>query len=128
MNFDTLTLVKALVNNLRTSRNRIHRHTVSYLTLALLLLPGLATATTTINHLFSPATINPGDTPTYRIEIANDGLVSLTEAEVTSLLLPQITIANPANITNTCGFTGVTATPGTSSIVLTSGTIPARVG
>ncbi|MCG8090719.1 MAG: hypothetical protein AB2767_17135 [Candidatus Thiodiazotropha taylori] len=128
MNFDTLTLVKALVNNLRTSRNRIHRHTVSYLTLALLLLPGLATATTTINHLFSPATINPGDTPTYRIEIANDALVSLTEAEVTSLLLPQITIANPANITNTCGFTGVTATPGTSSIVLTSGTIPARVG
>ncbi|MET0029466.1 MAG: IPTL-CTERM sorting domain-containing protein [Candidatus Thiodiazotropha sp.] len=92
------------------------------------MLPGLASATTTINHLFNPATINPGDTPTYRIEIANDALVSLTEAEVTSLLQPQITIANPANITNTCGFTGVTAVPGTSDIVLTGGTIPARVG
>jgi uncharacterized repeat protein (TIGR01451 family) len=94
----------------------------------LLMLPALASATTTINHLFNPATINPGDTPTYRIEIANDALVSLTEAEVTSLLLPQITIADPANITNTCGFTEVTAVPGTSDIILANGTIPARVG
>ncbi|MES9861095.1 MAG: hypothetical protein ABW157_09090 [Candidatus Thiodiazotropha sp. LLP2] len=99
-----------------------------FLIAILLILPGLASATTTINHLFNPATINPGDTPTYRIEIANDALVSLTEAEVTSRLLPQITIANPANITNTCGFTGVVATPGSSDIILTSGTIPARVG
>ncbi|MCG8487589.1 MAG: hypothetical protein MI756_08985 [Chromatiales bacterium] len=129
MTFNIPTLVKVLVNNLRTSHNRYRFHTVKlHLTLSLLMLPGLASATTTINHLFSPATINPGDTPTYRIEIANDALVSLTEAEVTSLLLPQITIANPANVTNTCGFTGVTAVPGTSSIVLTNGTIPARVG
>ncbi|MES9942758.1 MAG: hypothetical protein ABW104_16635 [Candidatus Thiodiazotropha sp. 6PLUC2] len=99
-----------------------------FLIAMLLMSPGLVSATTTINHLFNPATIDPGDTPTYRIEIANDALVSLTEAEVTSRLLPQITIANPANITNTCGFTGVTAVPGTSDIVLTSGTIPARVG
>jgi uncharacterized repeat protein (TIGR01451 family) len=99
-----------------------------FLVAMLLMLPALASATTTINHLFNPATINPGDTPTYRIEIANDALVSLTEAEVTSLLLPQITIADPANITNTCGFTGVTADPGTSDIILTNGTIPARVG
>ncbi|MGD9171763.1 MAG: hypothetical protein PVI97_17205, partial [Candidatus Thiodiazotropha sp.] len=93
----------------------------------LLIFPGLACATTTINHLFTPATINPGDTSTYRIEIANDVLVALTEAAVTSLLSPQITIADPANITDTCGFTGITATPETSDIILTGGTIPARV-
>ncbi|MES9852954.1 MAG: hypothetical protein ABW170_14130 [Candidatus Thiodiazotropha sp. L084R] len=130
MKFDISTSTKKPFARI-TKQNR-QQLTVSmrkkFLIAILLILPGLASATTTINHLFSPATINPGDTPTYRIEIANDALVSLTEAEVTSLLLPQITIANPANITNTCGFTGVVAAPGSSDIILTSGAIPARVG
>ncbi|MGB5199150.1 MAG: hypothetical protein WBR56_04545 [Sedimenticolaceae bacterium] len=102
---------------------------VRYLAAALLIgLPGLAIATTTINHRFSPATIDPGDTPTYTIEIANDSLVPLTAAAVTSILPPQITIADPANITDTCGFGSVTANPGSSDVILSGGTIPAGDG
>ena len=91
-------------------------------------LPGLAMATTTINHRFNPATIDPGDTPTYTIEIANDSVVPLTAAAVTSILPPEITIADPANITDTCGFGSFTANPGSSDVILSGGTIPAGDG
>lgn len=89
---------------------------------------GPALASTTINHQFTPATINPGDVSQYRITIANSSLVPLTAAAVTEVLPAAITIASPANITNTCGFTVSAATPGTSTVFLTAGTIPAGTG
>ncbi|HVO52005.1 MAG TPA: DUF11 domain-containing protein, partial [Thermoanaerobaculia bacterium] len=92
------------------------------------LLSGPALATTTINHQFTPATINPGDVSVYKITIANSSLVPLTAAAVTEVFPSQITIANPAGITNTCGFTVNAAAPGTSTVSLTGGTIPAGTG
>lgn len=92
------------------------------------LLSGAALASTTINHQFTPATINPGDVSQYRITIANSSLVPLTAAAVTEVLPATITIASPPAITNTCGFTVNAAAPGTSTVYLTAGTIPAGTG
>ena len=89
---------------------------------------GAALASTTINHQFTAATINPGDVSQYRITIANSSIVPLTAAAVTEVLPAAITIASPANITNTCGFTVSAAVPGTSTVFLTAGTIPAGTG
>ena len=92
------------------------------------LLAGAANASTTINHQFTPATINPGDVSQYRITIVNSSLVPLTAAAVTEILPAAVTIASPASITNTCGFTVNAASPGTSTVYLTGGTIPAGTG
>ena len=86
-----------------------------------------ALATATVNKQFSPATVDPGDISRFRITLANSSLVALTAAAVTDNLPANIKIANPASPTNTCGFTGVTADPGTARIVLTGGTVPAAI-
>lgn len=93
----------------------------------LAIFPGLAAATTTINHQFSPATINQGDVSSYTISIANDSTIALTAANVTVVLPADIDIASPLVSVNGCGFSGVISVPGSSSVVLTGGTIPASV-
>ena len=85
-------------------------------------------ATTSINKQFTAATIDPGNISKFRITITNTSAVALTAAAVTDNLPAQITISNPANSVNTCGFSGVTASPGSSQIKLTGGTIPAASG
>jgi len=87
-----------------------------------------ALATATINKQFTPATIDPGNISRFRITVVNASLVPLTAAAVTDNLPANIKISSPANATNTCGFTSVTATPGTSQIILNGGTIPAGTG
>ena len=92
---------------------------------ALLLLSGVAWATATINQQFTPATIAQGDSAVYRITIANDATVGLTAAAVTALLAPNIQIADPLGVNNTCGFTvDPVVAPGGASVVLTGGSIP----
>ena len=103
--------------------------------LCFLCIPLRAEATTTINEQFGPATINQGDSSLYTITISNDSLVPLTDAMATVFLDNtsgnpntsggHITIVDGSVISNTCGFTGVTATAGTSKIVLSGGTVPA---
>jgi uncharacterized repeat protein (TIGR01451 family) len=88
---------------------------------------GVASATTTINHQFAPATISQGDVSSYTITIANDATVALTDANVTVILPADIDIASPLVSANGCGFTGVSVVPGSSSVVLTGGTVPASV-
>lgn len=88
---------------------------------------GVASATTTINHQFNPATISQGDVSSYTITIANDATVELTDANVTVILPADIDIASPLVSANGCGFTGVSVVPGSSSVVLTGGTVPASV-
>ena len=87
-----------------------------------------ALATTSINKQFTAATIDPANISKFRITIANTSIVTLTAAAVTDNLPAPVIIASPANITNTCGFSGVTAAPGSSQIKLTGGTIPANTG
>jgi len=111
---------------LRPPKNRFFRSGV--LAACLLLAPLHALATTTINHQYSPATINPGDVSRYTITIVNSATVPLLGADVTVVFPVQATIATPANVANACGFAGVTATPGDNKVVLSGGTIPARVG
>ncbi len=94
-----------------------------------------AAATTTINHQFNPAVINQGDPSLYMITITNNSTVPLTNARVTipldnSSSQPnssggRITVLTGTPLSNTCNFTGITAAPGTSTIILTAGTIPA---
>ncbi|QIL82537.1 IPTL-CTERM sorting domain-containing protein [Diaphorobacter sp. HDW4A] len=108
-----------------------------------LLLPGLAMASASVNHKFTAdgvtpttSTIHPGDVATYTIEIVNDSTTSaLTNVNLTSLLtmaaeqypgqpLPSIQIVSPVTTSNTCGGTLTTAAGGTS-VILTGGTVSA---
>ena len=90
------------------------------------LLPGIALATTTINHSFTPATISQGDVSDYKIEIANDNTGSaLTAVDLTSLLNSggnNIVIVAPGVSANSCNGT-LTAAVGTSAVVLTGGNV-----
>lgn len=98
---------------------------------AMLLLPGLAAATTSVNHKFDPLTILQGDVSTYTIEIVNDNIgAALTSVNLTALLtvgsaqypgqpLPKISVAGSAS--NSCG--GMLTASGTS-VILTGGGVP----
>lgn len=111
----------------RSSRARVRISIAGAALVAGLALGGHAGATTTINEQFNPATIDPGDTSQYTLTIANTSLVALTSADVTVVFPPEITLASPANIVNNCGFSSVSAVPGTPfTLVLAGGTIPAH--
>ena len=98
------------------------------LTAAAAMLSGVAMASTTINHQFTPASINAGDTSVYKITIANSSTVPLTAAAVTEILPAPVTIAATPGIVDSCGFTVNAAASGTSTVYLTAGTIPAGTG
>ena len=85
-------------------------------------------AATTINEQYTPATINPGDTSQFKITILNASMVALTQAKVTVLLAPQVTIAATPNIVNGCGFTVAQGSSSGSTLELTGGNIPAGNG
>jgi uncharacterized repeat protein (TIGR01451 family) len=92
-----------------------------------------ACATTSINHQFSPSVINQGDNSLYTITITNDSTTPLTDAKATIFLdntvgAPNtsgsnVKIANGTVLSNTCGFTGVTAAADDNKIILTGGTV-----
>ncbi len=88
-----------------------------------------AVATTTINHQFSPATLNPGDVSKYRITLTNDDTGSaLANMKVTVALAAQIRIASLASIANTCGFTvNQPVAAGGSTVELVGGTLAAGI-
>lgn len=98
---------------------------------AAFLIPGLAAATTSVNHKFTPLTILQGDVATYTIEIVNDNTgAGLTNVNLTSLLtvgsaqylgqpLPSISVAGAAS--SDCGGT---LTASGTSVVLTGGVVP----
>lgn len=95
----------------------------------LLLFPVLASAATSINKQFMPATGNPGDISLLTITLYNDDTVhGLTAAALTDNMPSAITISSPVTYTNTCGFTGVSAVAGSSQIILTGGSVPTKVG
>ncbi len=124
----TIPIIRACSDRLTRGAWLVMRQTLALLfLLAGLGWAGGALAATTLNKQVTPATINPADISKFRITIANSSSVSLTAAAVTDNLPAQVTIAATPNIVNTCGFTGVTATPGTAVVKLTGGAIPARV-
>ncbi len=112
-------------------RNRRRERLGVFASVALIVLAaalaGPAVATTTINHQFTAATINPGDLSKYRITLTNDDTgSSLSNLRVTVVLQPQITVASLAAVANTCGFTVNQPTViGASTVELVDGTIAA---
>lgn len=94
-----------------------------------------AWASTTVNESFSPSVINQGDTSTYTLTLVNDSTTPLSNAALTVFLdnsstTPNssggnVSITNGTVLSNSCGFSGVTAAQGANSIVLTGGTVPA---
>jgi len=83
-----------------------------------------------INKQFTPIFIDSGGVSVLRISVFNPNTFPLTNAgwndNLTSIQT-GLSIANPANINNTCGGS-VVAVPGTAAISMSGGTVPAQVG
>ena len=83
-----------------------------------------------INKSFTPISILSGGISRLNVTIYNPNSFSLNNASWTDNLVgvqPGLFIANPANVSNTCGG-NVTAVPGTTTLSLSGGTVPAQVG
>jgi len=77
-----------------------------------------------IDKSFSPTAIQAGGITTLTITLKNPTGSAYTGVGVEDTLPGVFVIANPANVTNTCGGT-LTAVPGAKLIKLAGGTIPA---
>jgi LPXTG-site transpeptidase (sortase) family protein len=83
-----------------------------------------------MNKSFTPISIVAGGTSRLMVSIFNPNPFQLTNASWTDNLVgvqPGILIANPVNLSNSCGGT-VTAVPGGTTLSLSGGTVPAQVG
>ena len=83
-----------------------------------------------INKSFTPISISSGGVSRLNVTIYNPNSFQLDNASWTDNLVgvqPGLSVANPANISNTCGGT-VTAVPGAATLSLSGGTVPAQVG
>ena len=83
-----------------------------------------------MNLDFSPLSIAPGATSRLGMSIFNPNVFALTNASWTNNLIANqagLVIANPADIVNTCGGS-VTAAPGSTTLSLSGGTVPAQNG
>ncbi len=83
-----------------------------------------------INKNFAPISIMAGQVSRLSVTIYNGNSFQLDDAAWTDNLVgvqPGITIANPVNLTNTCGG-AVVAVPGGTSLSISGGTVPAQVG
>ncbi len=79
-----------------------------------------------MNKSFNPLHIEPGGISRLEVTVYNPNAFALTDATWTDNLVfiqPGIAIANPPNVSNTCGGT-VTAIPGGTLLALSGGTVP----
>jgi uncharacterized repeat protein (TIGR01451 family) len=74
---------------------------------------------------FSPSTMGAGSKSALTVTLTNPNATAITSVSLTDNLPGGMTIASPANGTTTCGAGTVTATSGTTTLSLASGTIPA---
>src|SRR5215216_2393769 len=83
-----------------------------------------------MNKSFTPLSIDPGGVSRLEVTIYNPNVFELTGASWTDNLAgvqPGILIANPVNISNSCGGT-VSAQSGGTTLSLSGGTVPAQGG
>ena len=108
---------------------------IGALIVSILLTPGETVAAQVVsfpaemNKSFSPISIAAGGISRLRVTIFNPNAFQLTDAAWTDNLVgvqPGLLIANPVNISNTCGGT-VTAASGGTTLSLRGGTVPAKV-
>lgn len=79
-----------------------------------------------MNKSFSPLSIEPGGTARLQVTVYNPNAFPLTNASWTDNLdavQPGMFIANPPNVSNTCGGS-VSAPPGGTTLSLSGGTVP----
>jgi len=85
-----------------------------------------------VNKQFNPISIVAGEVSRLSVTIYNPNSFQLDNAAWIDDLVgvqPGITIANPVNLTNTCGVLSVVvAVPGGTSLSLSGGTVPAQLG
>ncbi|HAV76569.1 MAG TPA: hypothetical protein DCX53_04355 [Anaerolineae bacterium] len=83
-----------------------------------------------INKQFTPLQIDAGGTSVLRISIFNPNTFPLTNVAFTDNLIgvqPGLFVDTPNGVVSTCGGT-VTAAPGSTTITLSGGGVPAQVG
>src|SRR5215212_9161182 len=83
-----------------------------------------------INKSFTPISIAAGGISRLRVTIFNPNAFQLTNATWTDNLVgvqPGLVIANPVNLSNTCGGS-VTAVAGGTTLSLSGGVVPAQTG
>ena len=83
-----------------------------------------------MNKSFSPLSIGSGQVSRLRVTVYNPNAFDLTNAGWTDNMVavqPGISIANPINLSNTCGGT-VSAVPGGTTLSLSNGTVPGQSG
>ncbi len=100
---------------------------VAALGISLINQPHPAYAAAAVSKVFAPNVVNPGEKSRATITITNNNNFALTNAGLTDGMPAGIQIYNPANVSNSCGGS-ITAVPGTSTVTLSGGTIPATVG
>ena len=93
---------------------------------ALATLAAGAAASVGINKSFSPNSVSAGQSSSMTIVLLNPNTSPATSTSVTDTL-PANVVVGTAPVSNTCGGT-VDATPGSGSVSLSGGTIPAAVG
>ena len=82
-----------------------------------------------VSKAYYPTRVNINGISTLTITLQNTNTSPLVNVQFTDTIGAGITIADPANATSTCGTAySLTASPGTSTIALSNGTIPASVG
>ncbi len=84
------------------------------------------------SKFFDPSVISQGGKTRLYLRFSNKAATPITGLAVTDPLpssgaFGTLTVATPANVTTTCGGT-VTATPGTTSVSISGGTVPANGG
>lgn len=82
----------------------------------------------TVSKAFYPSTVNVNGVSTLTITLDNSNTVALTGTAFTDNLPAGTQIATPSGLTTTCGAGSVTANAGTTSIVMSGGVVPAKVG
>ena len=82
--------------------------------------------TPTVSESFTPAVIAVNGSSTLRFTLSNSTAVTLTDVAFADLLA-GLQVASPANVVNSCGGS-VAAVPGSSSVSLSGGTLPAASG
>jgi uncharacterized repeat protein (TIGR01451 family) len=95
-----------------------------------LLLPALASAQLLVNKSFSPANVPPAGTSTLTIQIFNNTATAATSVNLTDNLPTSpagLSIGPLGLLSNSCGGS-VLATPGSTTVTLTGGSVAASSG
>ncbi len=74
---------------------------------------------------FAPSIIGDGGVSTVTVTLNNNGSGPLGGLAVNDPLPPYMTVASPANASSTCSGATVTAVPGTASVTMSGGNLPA---